>query len=96
MTSSHMTKTTTSTLDEEAAEVEEKKETVAQLCFDRTWYSLSCSARFDRVIMAALLPWFIRSGRPRAGGRGRGIVAGGLFNLLELGDSAMAGTSRFA
>lgn len=32
-------------------EVEEKKETEAQSCFDRIWYSLSCSAKFDRVIM---------------------------------------------
>jgi hypothetical protein len=35
--------------------VEEKKETEAQSCFDRIWYSLNCSARFDRVIMAPTL-----------------------------------------
>jgi len=34
ITSSHMTKTTTSTLEEEKLEVEEKKETEAQSCFD--------------------------------------------------------------
>jgi len=53
MTSSQMTKTTTSTLDEEKLEVDEKKETDAQSCFDRIWYSLSCSARFDLVIIAS-------------------------------------------
>lgn len=41
-------------LEEEklAVEVEEKKETEAQSCLDRIWYSLSCSARFDLVIIA--------------------------------------------
>lgn len=32
-------------------EVEEKKETEAQSCFDLIWYSLSCSASFDLVII---------------------------------------------
>lgn len=32
-------------------EVEEKKETEAQSCLDRIWYSLSCSAKFDLVII---------------------------------------------
>lgn len=32
--------------------MEEKKETEAQSCLDRIWYSLNCSARFDRVIIA--------------------------------------------
>lgn len=51
ITSSHMTKITTSTLEEGRFEVEEKKETEAQSCLDRSWYSLNCSARFDLVIM---------------------------------------------
>jgi hypothetical protein len=37
-------------------EVEEKKETEAQSCFDLIWYSLSCSARFDLVIIASSPP----------------------------------------
>lgn len=32
--------------------VEEKKEKEAQSFFDRIWYSLSCSARFERVIIS--------------------------------------------
>lgn len=36
MTNSHNTKTTTSTLEEERLEVEEKKETEAQSCLDRS------------------------------------------------------------
>lgn len=39
-------------LEEVKLEVEEKKETDAQSCLERIWYSLSCSARFDRVIIA--------------------------------------------
>lgn len=35
MTSSHITNITTSTLEEEILEVEEKKETEAHSCFDR-------------------------------------------------------------
>lgn len=50
--SSHITKITTSTLEDEILEVEEKKETEAHSCLDRIWYSLNCSTRFDRVIMA--------------------------------------------
>lgn len=38
-------------LEEGRFEVEEKKETEAQSCLDRSWYSLNCSARFDLVIM---------------------------------------------
>lgn len=56
ITSSHITKTTTSTLEEVRLEVEEKKETEAQSCFDRIWYSLSCSAKFERVIILMPLP----------------------------------------
>jgi len=55
ITSSHITKITTSTLEEGRLVVEEKKETEAQSCLDRIWYSLNCSARFDRVIMALSL-----------------------------------------
>lgn len=43
-------------LEEGRLAVEEKKETEAQSCLDRIWYSLNCSARFDRVIMARSLP----------------------------------------
>lgn len=43
-------------LEEAKLEVEEKKETEAQSCLDRIWYSLSCSARFDRVIIANPIP----------------------------------------
>lgn len=32
-------------------EVEEKKTAEAHSCLDRIWYSLNCSARFDRVII---------------------------------------------
>lgn len=39
-------------LEDEILEVEEKKETEAHSCLDRIWYSLNCSTRFDRVIMA--------------------------------------------
>ena len=42
-------------LEEGRLAVEEKKETEAQSCLDRIWYSLNCSARFDRVIMARSL-----------------------------------------
>lgn len=52
MTSSHITNTTTSTLEEVKLEVEEKKEKDAQSCLDRIWYSLNCSARLDRVIIS--------------------------------------------
>lgn len=56
ITSSHITNTTTSTLEEEKLEaVEEKNDTEAQSCLDRIWYSLSCSARFDRVIIFLVL-----------------------------------------
>lgn len=51
MTSSQMTKITISTL-EVKLEVEEKKEAEAQSCLDRTWYSLSCSAKLCRVIIS--------------------------------------------
>ena len=51
MTSSHITKIATSTLEEARLVVEEKKETEAQSCLDRIWYSRSCSAKFDRVII---------------------------------------------
>lgn len=40
-------------LEDVILEVEEKKEAEAQSCLDRIWYSLNCSTRFDRVIMAA-------------------------------------------
>lgn len=36
---------------EDKFEVEEKKETEAQSCFDRIWYSLNWSTKFDRVIL---------------------------------------------
>lgn len=38
-------------------EVEEKKETEAQSCLDRIWYSLSCSAKFDLVIILSPSPF---------------------------------------
>lgn len=40
-------------LEEGRLEVEEKNDTEAQWCLDRFWYSLNCSARFDRVIIAS-------------------------------------------
>jgi len=68
-------------LEEEKFEVDEKKETEAQSCLDRIWYSLSCSARFDLVIIAFLcsdspisqpkqillfsVDWYIRRSRRR-------------------------------
>lgn len=53
ITSSHITKTTTSTLEEPKLELEQKRETEAQSFLDRSWYSLNCSASFDLVIMPA-------------------------------------------
>jgi hypothetical protein len=38
-------------LEELILEAEEKKETEAQSCLDRIWYSLNWSAKFDRVII---------------------------------------------
>lgn len=64
ITSSHITKMTTSTLEDAILEVEEKNETEAQSCLDRFWYSLNCSARFDRVIIFAFDFAFVS--RPRA------------------------------
>lgn len=54
ITSSHITKATTSTLEVVRLEVDAKNETEAQSCLDRSWYSLNWSAKLDRVIMASL------------------------------------------
>ena len=45
-------------LGEVKLEVEEKKETEAQSCLDRIWYSLNWSAKFDRVIISLLASVF--------------------------------------